>query len=39
MAKDLVEQTAQSVTAHADGAEQSDDLTIMAIRININSKK
>ena len=39
VAKDLVEQTAQSVTAHADGAEQSDDLTIMAIRININSKK
>ena len=38
-AKALVEQTAQSVTAHADGAEQSDDLTIMAIRINVNSKK
>lgn len=38
-AKALVEQTAQSVTAHADGAEQSDDLTLMAIRINVNSKE
>ena len=38
-AKELVEMTGASVTAHADGAEQSDDLTIMAIRINVNSKR
>ena len=32
-AKSIVESAEESVSAHADGAEQSDDLTIMAIRI------
>ena len=38
LAKDLVELASNSVVAHANGAEQSDDLTIMVIRININKK-
>ena len=32
-AKSIVESAEESVSAHADGAEQSDDLTIMAIKI------
>ena len=36
MARDVVQGIEQSVANHADGAAQSDDLTMMAIKIKVN---
>ena len=36
MARDVVQGIEQSVASHADGAAQSDDLTMMAIKIKVN---